>query len=77
MRRGQLDSFASPAYPGYLLEYEPGEPLEDRPAVEQWQKQLVYLGYDIGEAGVDGLYGPDTEAATIEFQKDQNKARPE
>ena len=59
------------------MEYEPGEPLEDRPAVEQWQKQLVYLGYDIGEAGVDGLYGPDTEAATIEFQKDQNKARPE
>ena len=62
---------ASPDYPGYLLEYEPGEPLEDRPAVEQWQKQLVDLGYDIGEAGVDGLYGSDTEAATIEFQKDE------
>ncbi|PSP05212.1 MAG: hypothetical protein BRC51_05810, partial [Cyanobacteria bacterium SW_12_48_29] len=62
---------ASPDYPGYLLEYEPGEPLEDRPAVEQWQKQLEELGYDIGEAGVDGLYGSDTEAATIEFQKDK------
>ena len=65
----------SPDYPGYLLEYEPGEPLEDRPAVEQWQKQLEELGYDIGEAGVDGLYGSDTEAATIKFQKDEQVFR--
>ena len=61
----------SPDYPGYPLEYEPGEPLEYRPAVEQWQKLLQELGYDIGEAGVDGLYGSDTEAATIQFQKNQ------
>jgi peptidoglycan hydrolase-like protein with peptidoglycan-binding domain len=62
---------ASPDYPGYLLEYEPGEPLEDRPAVKQWQRQMKKEGYDIGEAGVDGLYGSDTEEATIEFQKDE------
>ncbi|PSO81289.1 MAG: hypothetical protein BRC41_15545 [Cyanobacteria bacterium QH_9_48_43] len=59
-------------YPGYLLKYEPGEPLQNGPAVAQWQRFLIKDGYDIGEAGVDGLYGPDTEAATIEFQKDEN-----
>ncbi|PSP08948.1 MAG: hypothetical protein BRC49_14545, partial [Cyanobacteria bacterium SW_10_48_33] len=62
---------ASPDYPGYLLEYEPGEPLEDRPAVKQWQKQMKKEGYDIGEDGVDGIYGPDTEAATKKFQNDK------
>ena len=62
---------ASPDYRGYLLEYEPGEPLEDRPAVKEWQNQLVDLDYDIGEAGVDGFYGSDTEEATKEFQEEQ------
>ena len=63
---------ASPDYPGYLLEYEPGEPLQYGGAVVQWQRFMIKDGYDIGEAGIDGLYGPDTEAATIEFQKDEN-----
>ncbi|PSO94286.1 MAG: hypothetical protein BRC53_12860 [Cyanobacteria bacterium SW_6_48_11] len=63
---------ALPDYPGYLLEYEPGEPLQSGPAVVEWQRFMIKDGYYIGEAGVDGLYGPDTEAATIQFQKDEN-----
>ena len=39
--------------------------------MKQWQRQLEELGYYIGEAGVDGFYGSDTEEATKKFQKDK------
>ena len=38
--------------------------------VIKMQKALVALGYDIGEAGVDGSFGKDTRAAVIQYQKD-------
>ena len=41
--------------------------------VKRVQKMLVALGYDVGEHGVDGLYGPDTAEAVLIFQKDQFK----
>ncbi|PSP30013.1 MAG: hypothetical protein BRC59_05845 [Cyanobacteria bacterium SW_4_48_29] len=56
---------ASPDYPGYLLEYEPGEPLEYDSYVEDWQERMIDLGW-LNEA--DGLYGPNSEEAAREFQ---------
>ena len=38
--------------------------------VEKLQKSLVDKGYDIGSSGVDGNYGPDTEAAVKKYQTD-------
>jgi peptidoglycan hydrolase-like protein with peptidoglycan-binding domain len=43
--------------------------------VKAWQWALVALGYDLGEFGkkgdgVDGKFGPETDRATREFQKD-------
>ena len=37
--------------------------------VEQLQKFLLYNGFSIGEDGVDGWFGQDTEAAVKEYQK--------
>ena len=31
-------ALVAPRYPGYLLRYTPGSPLEKRPAVAQWQR---------------------------------------
>lgn len=31
--------------------------------VRELQEQLMLLGYNIGSAGVDGIYGPTTDAA--------------
>lgn len=39
------------------------------------QTKLVQLGYDIGSAGVDGVYGRGTEAAVKAFQKDHGLAQ--
>ena len=39
-------------------------------AVEQLQKDLIELGYDLGEWGADGSFGPKTKEAVIKFQKD-------
>ena len=38
-------------------------------AVRKLQAELDYLGYDLGEKGVDGKFGPDTAKALKEFQK--------
>ena len=43
--------------------------------VKAWQWALVALGYDLGEFGkkgdgVDGKFGPETDRATREFQRD-------
>lgn len=39
--------------------------------VAQAQRALVAKGYDVGKAGVDGLFGPDTGRAVLAFQKDR------
>ena len=59
----------SPDYPGYPLEYEPGEPLEYDSYVEDWQERMIDLGW-LNEA--DGLYGPNSEEAAREFQEEAN-----
>ena len=38
--------------------------------VKRMQTALVKAGYDIGSSGVDGSFGRDTEAAVIQYQKD-------
>lgn len=43
--------------------------------VKALQQALVNAGYDVGEAGIDGLYGPDTAAALKAFQDDHPDAR--
>ncbi len=35
--------------------------------LQQW---LVNNGYSVGTAGIDGIFGPDTEAAVRRFQTD-------
>ena len=45
------------------------------PFVEELQRALVRAGYDVGPAGIDGKYGPDTAAALAAFQSDHPDAR--
>jgi murein DD-endopeptidase MepM/ murein hydrolase activator NlpD len=44
------------------------------PDVVQAQTLLKDLGYDIGPSGVDGIYGPATQAAAEKFKNDLNKS---
>lgn len=39
-------------------------------AVKRMQEELQELGYDIGEMGADGIYGPKTQKALELFQRD-------
>ncbi|MEC3882631.1 N-acetylmuramoyl-L-alanine amidase [Halobacillus sp. HZG1] len=39
--------------------------------VKQLQEDLLFLGYDLGGYGADGSFGPATEKALKQFQKDQ------
>lgn len=38
------------------------------PKVRKIQRFLDSQGYDLGDAGVDGVYGPDTQEAVRDFQ---------
>lgn len=44
------------------------------PAVALLQRLLVIYGYPtlLGSAGVDGIFGPKTKEAVLQFQRDQN-----
>lgn len=61
----------SPVYPGYLLIYEPGRPLEARPGVAQWQARMQQRGWTIA---VDGFYGPESERVARQFQQEKGLA---
>ena len=37
-----------------------------------WQLMLQRRGYDVGENGADGRFGPDTDAATREFEAQED-----
>ncbi len=45
--------------------------------VKEIQQILLKMGYGLGEAGVDGKFGPGTEAAVKNFQADINLQYPE
>ena len=55
-------------YPGYVLRYTPGLPLENRPAVAQWQAQMQQRGWSIT---VDGLYGEESARIAEQFQAEK------
>lgn len=38
--------------------------------VKTIQTALIASGYSVGTAGIDGIFGPDTEAAVKQFQTD-------
>lgn len=42
--------------------------------VKKLQSRLKELGYDLGDAGVDGIFGPKTEAALKKFQEEYGLA---
>ena len=42
------------------------------PGVSRLQTLLERAGYSVGRSGIDGWYGPDTRAAVIRLQRDQN-----
>lgn len=42
--------------------------------VKKLQERLMQLGYDVGEKGADGIWGPKTEAAFRRFQEETGKA---
>jgi len=67
----QADTSSAPAYPGYLLSYTPGQALENRPAVAQWQAQMQQRGWSIE---VDGLFGPQSDRIARQFQQEKGLA---
>lgn len=51
-----------------LLQYMSGEACQRGEDVKLVQGRLVELGHSVGIKGIDGVYGPDTEAAVKAFQ---------
>lgn len=43
--------------------------LADFDTIEEYQRELIALGYDLGPAGADGVMGKKTKAAIIQFQQ--------
>lgn len=52
----------SAAYPGLLKKGAEGE------TVKAVQRMLMYLGYDVGDSGADGIFGSRTQNAVRRFQ---------
>lgn len=50
--------------------YKYGQRGED---ILELQKELIEQGYDLGDAGADGIYGPKTEKAMKAYQKQTGK----
>jgi peptidoglycan hydrolase-like protein with peptidoglycan-binding domain len=53
-----------------ILKVGPPYPPDVKDEVSAMQADLKRLGYDIGQTGVDGKYGPRTKAAVNAFKKD-------
>ncbi len=62
---------AAPPYPGYLLKYEPGAPLNYDVHVKEWQQRMHDRGWNID---VDGLYGSQSERICRQFQQEKGLA---
>ena len=74
---GELKNVVYDAEGGTII--VPTEPAETRPTLRRGSKgefvtllqsMLVNRGYDIGKAGVDGDFGRSTQAAVVQFQRD-------
>jgi len=63
-----LAATGSIPYPGYVLRYSPGTPLESRSGVAQWQTQMQQRGWSIT---VDGLYGAESDRIARQFQTEK------
>ena len=50
----------------------PPYPTEDREKVSQMQRKLEAIGYNVGETGIDGKYGPRTTRAVRAYKTDFN-----
>lgn len=53
------------------FEYNPGQKIPYIPDVEKLQTGLQVLGYSLPKWGIDGKFGPETENATKNFQKEK------
>ena len=60
---GGSRSYETVAYGVTLGRWDKGDPVKD------WQDFLVSQGYSLGDAGVDGYFGADTEGPTEAFQE--------
>lgn len=60
---GGSRSYETVAYGVTLGRWDKGDPVKD------WQDFLEDQGYDLGDAGVDGYFGKDTEGPTEAFQE--------
>ena len=61
-------SSTTASYPGYALRYDPGFPLDNRPAVAQWQAQMKQRGWSLT---VDGWFGPQSDRIARQFQAEK------
>ncbi len=55
------------AWPGIFFVW-PHTPALSDPAISRWQKRMAELGYDVD---VDGVYGPQSRAACVAFQRER------
>lgn len=67
-----VGSKMTPAYPGFIVALR--NPYATGSVVRTIQIQLEALHYNIGTAGVDGVYGPATAAAVGQLQLDHHLA---
>jgi len=69
--RGGILEFGKFSFGDESLRYNSGDYMTGK-NVKKVQESLVSLGYDVGQKGIDGIYGQDTENAVTQFQKDNN-----
>lgn len=64
-----IGSASSPTWSRYIMLTSPLMRGED---IREWQSQMISLGYDLGESGADGIFGPLSHKALLKFQGDRN-----
>ena len=82
---GRYDYHTSSAYRAYKKQMREatetsGEVLENTfamwergPEVKAFQERLIELGHDVGAAGADGIFGPETKRAYEEYRREMDK----
>jgi hypothetical protein len=62
-------SLDNPSWPGYYITLT--SPVQRGPDIQEWQEQMISIGYDLGPAGADGVFGEKSSQALEKFQKDK------